>query len=137
DQHEPGQREPSHLTACRGHDLGNEQRAQRSVAQELGAAHARSSSRSRGIGEASRNRTPSRLPATLIHIVSRRPIAPPRKPAISAPTSAPAAAVPRMSPIVPAVRPSVRLAKSTKIAAMKNVKKLIVLVHAMPARSTG
>ncbi len=44
-QHEPRQREPRHLGAGRGDDLGGEQRPQRSVPEDLRSAHARSSSR--------------------------------------------------------------------------------------------
>ena len=74
-QHEPGKREPGHLRAGRRDDLGEEQRAQRAVPEDLGAAHARSSSRIRGIGEKSRNTAPSRQPTTAIQSVGRRPIA--------------------------------------------------------------
>ena len=63
-------------------------RAERPVAQDVGAAHAGTSivsSRSPGVGEASRNSTPSSEPPTLIHIVVRRPIQPPSRPPSSAP----------------------------------------------------
>ena len=84
-EHEPRQREPGHLGACRRDHLGDEQRAQRAVPEDLGAAHARSSSRMRGIGEASRNTTPNRQPMTATQSVGRSPIAAPSTPPSSAP----------------------------------------------------
>src|SRR6266511_2685128 len=86
DEDEPRQSEPGHLRAGRGDDLGAEQRQERRLPEEVLAAHARCSSRRPGIGEKSRNKTPAEEPATLIHIVSRRPIAPPSTPPSSAPT---------------------------------------------------
>ena len=82
---EPRQREPGHLRAGGRDHLGDEQRAQRAVLEDLRPAHAKFSSRICGIGEASRKKTPRRQPMTPIHKVGRRPIAVPSTPPSSAP----------------------------------------------------